>query len=467
MATRTGAEKYAHTDIGAGDLFADVYGDAVRYTPDARSQFFIWNGRQWEDDTKGRVNELAKDVAARVMPSMASHISDDDNRIKWLKWAQKMQSNQYRKQMLESMRTKAGIAAALTDFDAESRYFNLINGVYDLQTGRLIPHDKKLMISKLGGAAFVPEARCERWESFVLEIMNGNADNVRFLQKVIGYALLGNPIEDCLFFLYGEKTRNGKTTLCRAIMNVFGDYGCTAQPETVAVNRNKSSNAPSSDIARLRGARFVNMPEPDKGMELNGALVKQLTGRDPFTTRFMHREFFEFVPNFVLFMNTNYEPRIDDLTLFSSGRIMTIPFPVHFEQEKQDRNLLQTLTTPEAASGILNWILEGVKMYKAEGLRKNIPADIAAATDKYRQNSDTFGQFIVDCIVPCENGSVGSSDVYREYQHWVSENGHHPMSNKNMSQEMERRGYKKRRGNAGVFFRDIDLSRSLPSGWQV
>lgn len=118
----------------------------------------------------------------------------------------------------------------------------------------------------------------------------------------------------------------------RAILNALGDYGSTARPETLAINRNRTGSGPNSDIARLRGTRFVNMPEHGKDMELDVSLVKSLTGRDPILALYMHREFFEFIPQFVLFLNTNYLPKIDDMTLFLLAVYFVFPslFPSLF-----------------------------------------------------------------------------------------------------------------------------------------
>lgn len=458
-------KEYAITDIGAGELFADTYGDVVRYTANAKKPFTLWNGSRWEEDSNDYVNELAKLVVAKKMPEMATHIKDDDKRTKWLGWAKRMQANQARVRMLESARTIPRIVAKMSDFDASTQYVNLPNGIFDLHEDVCLPHDSALLLSKMAGAAYNPDASCERWDQFVLEIMNGDEACARFLQKATGYALMGEPVEDCLFFLYGEKTRNGKSTFCHAILNVFGDYGCTAQPETLAVQRNKAANAQSSDIARLRGARLVSMSEPEKGMKLDAALVKQLTGRDTITARFMHRDFFEFVPNFVLFMNTNHLPRVDDMTLFSSGRIFTIPFPVHFEESQQDKSLLDFFKQPTCASAILNWVLEGHRMYRREGLRGNLPEAIQEATQCYEEDSDILGSFMRECIVTCEGNTVMSNEIYRVYKHWMEENGHVPMSKTKMSPELERHGLKKKRRSSGCYFMDIALTSSFPQGW--
>ncbi len=335
---------YEFTDIGTGNLFADRYGSMVRYIAQAGS-YSIWNGKNWAEDEKEQISELAKMLVSQDMPTMASMFPTDAERAAWLGWTQKLQSNRARSEILRSARSKPEIAARLIDFDTQDRYLNVENGILDLDTMTLLPHDPTKMLSLLANAIFDPKARCPRWERFIIEITGGDGELELFLQKAIGYSLCGNPIEDCLFILYGMLTRNGKSTFMRAILNTIGDYGRTAKPESIAINRNKNGSGPNSDIARLRNPRLVNMSEPPKGMELDAATVKSLTGRDPITARFLHQEFFEFIPRFVIFMNTNHLPRIDDMTLFSSGRIFCIPFNIHFPTDKQERNLLEQFST--------------------------------------------------------------------------------------------------------------------------
>lgn len=448
------AEQYERSDIGAGNLFVDTYRNVVRYVAQQKV-YYVWNEKCWSEDSREQVKEMAKDLVSKQMPQMAGDIVDDRSRQEWLKWSEKMQSNRLREEMLKSARSKPEIAVDLAEFDKQIRYFNLQNGVFDLDNYVKLRHDEKYLLSKIANVSYKKDAKCERWETFVLEVMGGDAEAAKFLQKAIGYSMLGDPQEDCMFILYGPKTRNGKSTFCRTILNIFGEYACSAQPESLALSKNKNSSGPSPDIARLAGARFVNMAEPAKNMELDAALVKTLTGRDTITARHLHREFFEFAPHFVLFMNTNYLPRIDDMTLFTSDRMFCIPFNVHFDAAQQDRSLEKTFGDPDNMSGILNWCIDGLKLYRAEGLKDNIPQLISNKTQEYADTSDTFGQFIDECIVTVENEWVQSSRIYEAYRDWTQRNGHKTMSMKNVSSELKRRNYEYKIKNSGSGFLNI------------
>ena len=118
--------------------------------------------------------------------------------------------------------------------------------------------------------------------------MSGDMEKAKFLQKLFGYGLTGATRHECMTILYGASTRNGKGTLCESVLKVLGSYGYTARPETIAQKNSTNSSQPSEDIARLAGVRFVNISEPGKGLVLNAAQVKSMTGNDTINARFLH-----------------------------------------------------------------------------------------------------------------------------------------------------------------------------------
>lgn len=263
--------------------------------------------------------------------------------------------------------------------------------------------------------------------------MSGDKEKANFLQKLFGYRLTGDTRHECMTILYGASTRNGKGTLCESVLKVLGSYGCTARPETLAQKMNANSSQPTEDIARLAGVRFVNISEPGKGLVLNAAQVKSLTGNDTINARFLHENSFDFQPLFKLYINTNYLPAINDMTVFSSNRLFIIPFEKHFDESAQDKTLKKEFAKPEVQSTILNWLIEGYSMLNHEGLIP--PHSVKVATAQYEHNSDKMALFVEDCM---EQGDYEerTSAVYQRYRTWCQENGHYPESMKNFKQSL-------------------------------
>jgi len=229
---------------------------------------------------------------------------------------------------------------------------------------------------------------------------------------------------------------------------VMGDYGSTVRPETISMKQNVSSQNPTEDIARLAGIRFANISEPSKGLLLNAAQVKSMTGNDTLNARFLHENSFDFRPQFKIFMNTNYLPVITDITLFSSGRIMIIPFERHFEDSEQDKTLKPLFQKPENQSAILNWLLEGHRKLESEGLM--LPQSVAFATKRYQHDSDKIALFIEDELEPDAHGEERTSVVYARYQKWCDANGCYAENMRNFKQAIAVYGrIERKRPNSG------------------
>lgn len=248
------------------------------------------------------------------------------------------------------------------------------------------------MLATISGVKYDPEATSELWERFIDDVTQGDKDTAIYLQKAMGYGLTGDTSEECFFTLYGATTRNGKGTLMETYMALVGGYGRAARPETIAQKDKTNSNAPTEDIARLAGARVVNISEPGKQMVLSASLVKTLTGRDTINARFLNENSFEFVPQFKLFINTNHLPKVTDPTVFDSGRVKVVPFNRHFSEEEQDKTLKRRLRQTENLSGILNWCLDGLRLLQETGL--DAPRTVREATAQYRRDSDKIARFV-------------------------------------------------------------------------
>ena len=436
-------ERYSNSDIGNGYLFADYYTDEARFVSE-RKCWYIYDGRAWRADLGGlRAMELCKRLATMLF-LLASEVKDSSLRDTCLKRATRWHGRRTRETILKDA---SGVYCAnMADFDRDHDLFNCLNGTLNLRTLEFREHRPGDMLTALSGVSYDPDARCERWERFIAEIMGekpGTSKNASeeaeaganawekgiYLQKALGYALTGSTRYECLFILYGATTRNGKGTAMETFLRLMGDYGRTARPETIGTKFQMNSNAPSEDVARLNGARFVNISEPDKKLTLSAALVKSLTGNDTITARFLHENSFEYRPQFKMFINTNYLPQITDLTLFSSGRVKTIPFNRHFEEQEQDRGLKDLFARPENLSGILNWCIEGLRMLEKEGFTE--PDVVRAATSEYEHNSDKLALFMEECLERVPEALTRTSVVYRCYQGWCQENGFHAENTRN------------------------------------
>lgn len=315
-------------------------------------------------------------------------------------------------------------------FDRNKYLFNCKNGTLDMRTLEFREHRPEDYLTMESGITYDPDADCPRWHSFIQEVMCGDKDLADFLQRSLGYALTGDTSQECMFILYGATSRNGKGTAMETFLKIMGDYGKTSNPDMLATKfRGGNTGGPSEEVARLIGARFVNISEPEKKITFNAALVKRMTGNDTINARFLNENSFDFVPVFKIFINTNYLPNVNDMTLFQSGRLKIIPFNRHFEEGEQDQGLKGQFAKTENLSGIFNWCLEGYKKFCQQGL--DIPDAVKTATEDYKDDSDRIGQFIEAWIEKDENAELRTSAAYQLYSKWCEENGYSSENQKN------------------------------------
>lgn len=421
---------YSWTDNGSGLLFANLVRGQARYVPSQKS-WFIYDGTRWiPDEGNMKVMELCK-VAGNALNLYAFDIKDETARNEYRRYTNRWLTRSGRKVILDDAASVYPIS--MSEFDADIYLLNCKNGTFDLKSGKFHAHDPEDKITKIADVVYDPNAKCPRYEQFVTEVMSSDADKSAFLQKALGYALSGDSRHECMFILYGATTRNGKSTLMESILRVFGDYGATVTPETIAAKQ-RDSSGPSEDLARLAGKRLANISEPSRGLRLNAAQVKSMTGNDSINARFLHCNSFEYRPQFKLFINTNYLPSVDDMSLFSSNRVRVIPFDRHFEPQEQDPNLKYLFSEESAKSAILNWLIEGWNLLQKEGL--NSPAAVVEAIKEYAHDSNKIALFAEDELVAIENDEVRTSYVYARYKTWCSVNGCMPENSSNFKRSL-------------------------------
>jgi len=431
-------QTYPHNDIGTARLFFDLHSNSIRYILEAKT-WYVFDGRLWvKDEGAFRVMEMCK-VFAQSFAKYAEIINNGLPESKaHIKYAAGLTGRKRREGILADARSIQPMS--LSAFDQNKGLFNCLNGTYSLTKMELIPHDPQNYITKLARVEYVPGAVCERWETFINEIMCGDKDAARFLQKSLAYCLSGGTSLECFFVLYGSKTRNGKSTLTGTIESIFADYARTIQPQTLSRRPNDGAS-PSPDIARLKGARLVIMPEPEKGLQLNTSLIKQLTGGDTYTGRFLNENPIEYRPEFKIFINTNHLPKTEDNTIFTSERVKLIPFNRHFLPHEQDTGLKKLFRKSQHKSGILNWLIDGYRLLTDEGLI--LPEKVKEAIQDYQESTDELGSFFKEALVPNEGFRLKTSDLHSYHCSWTKKNGSMPLSDKAFMAELRKRFFVK------------------------
>jgi putative DNA primase/helicase len=296
-----------------------------------------------------------------------------------------------------------------------------------------MPYNPDLKLTKLAPVTYDPNADCPKWKAFLQRIFNDNERLIRFVQRAVGYSLTGSTREQCLLFLHGTGA-NGKSTFLEVIRALLGDYAVTAEFSTFVADRKSSVR---NDIARLHSARLVTAIEVGEGKRFAEELIKTLTGGDTVAARFLYREFFEFRPRFKVWLAANYKPEIRGSDYAIWRRIRLIPFTVTIPPEEQIPDLAEQLK--EELSGILNWALEGLRDWLANGLQP--PPEVTEATEAYRAEMDIVGLFVQDACVADPKAVTPSKTLYEAFREWCAENGHELLTPKQFGRRLSAKGF--------------------------
>ena len=415
-------------------VFAREYRNRLRYVTQARS-WYAFDGVRWVDGEGGgeqRAQRLMKRFSDKLCDAAAS-VEDMRLRGEAMKAAGRYCQQNARARLLEDC--KSELATSIDAFDCNRMLFNCKNATVDLRTMEPRPHDPADMITKVAGCDYNPDARYAKWPEFLRETFNGDDELAAYLQRTVGKALAADTTDERFTIAYGP-TRTGKSTTLDTLLAMFGDYGATAQAETFQEVKRNSRTA-SGDVARLAGVRFLVCPEPPKGMMLDAALMKQLTGGDQITARKLNQSEFQFRPTFQLIMNTNYLPDVRDQTLFESGRVVVVPFFKRRAEGERDTGLKERMRDQGYLSGVLNWALAGLQKQRVTEGR--IPKACRLATAKYATDSDRMGEFISAECETGENLRADGARLYERYTEWSNGEGYAKLSKRKFFQELERR----------------------------
>lgn len=416
--TLKAAERFQMNDRGSADLFATIFKNISRYNP-TKKDWMYYDKTRWIADIEGmRAKRNAKRLADVLVRYSVTASLPDDKRQSYIKYAAGMMNYRNRNVMITDAKDLNFFEN--TELDKNDFLLNCKNCVLDLSGDqpKALKHNADLLLSKICNANYNPAATCTLWKKTIGEIMQGDTAKIKYLQKMSGRFLTGDTSEEEFYIFFGATTRNGKSTITEILLFLLGDYATTISPESLAIKANKDSRAASPDIAKLAGTRLVVASEPPRRMLFDSSLVKTLTGRDTVSARFLHENEFQFKPKFKLILNSNYLPVISDKTVFSSNRVKVVPFERHFTEKEQNKHLKEQLQ--KEIDGILNWCIEGLQLYRKEGLEP--PVAVQNATYEYSEDSDKVGKFISECLVKSDQ-NLAAKDVYEKYSQWCNDCG--------------------------------------------
>lgn len=443
----------SYDDTGNADRFIDRYGHLYKHSY-ITNKFYIYDGQKWKVDDRGAIRKLIDEMIESIKNEKVLHsedVTEEEAREAFQKYYKKTRGTQSKKNIMNELMHRKTVTP--DEFDKDDMLLNVANGYIDLTSRELYKHDINRMFSQIANTDYSEKMQPAVWLDFLNDIFAGNKAVIRYIQKALGYSLTGSTREQVMFILFG-KGRNGKSIFVETIAEILGDYSNNMQAKSLMVKKNDNVN---TDIARLSKARFVTSSEPNEGFRFDEGLIKQITGGDKVTARFLYAEEFEYTPKFKIWVSTNHKPIIRGTDDGIWRRLVLIPFDVQIPEEKVDKDLKYKLL--REAPAILNWMAEGAYMWMREGLE--LPEKLKASSKAYRTEMDVIEQFIEDECKRVDDGRVKANELYSVYKNWANENNAYKMSNKDFGQKMKEK-FKSKRMNTGMYYLGLEKNSKYP-----
>jgi len=395
----------------------------------AWGRWLVWDGQRWRTEDTLAATDLIRSVCRQTA------VRADNPKV-----AAKLASASTVGGVERLARADRRHAATTDEWDADPWLLNTPGGVVDLKTGRKRANDRVDRMTKITTAT--PGGDCPQWMAFLSDIAGGDVDLQAYLQRMVGYCLTGVTSAHALFFLYGTGA-NGKSVFANVISTILGDYAATASMDTFVETR---GDRHPTDLAGLRGARFVTAIETEQGRRLNESKVKAITGGDKISARFMRQDFFEYTPQFKPVIVGNHKPAIRNIDEAMKRRMHMIPFTVTIPPERRDGRLTEKLLAER--DGILAWAVAGCLAWQREGLKP--PASVVSATEEYFESEDALGRWLDERCVRAPNAKSLTAELFTDWKQWAEASGEFIGAQRRFSDLLITRGIEKWRNGMGV-----------------
>ncbi|MEJ0096389.1 MAG: phage/plasmid primase, P4 family [Methylocella sp.] len=440
------------TELGNAHRLVMRHGADIRYAPQFKS-WYVWDGLYWKRDEDGEIVRRAK-ATVELLFDEAKEIADEAARTTFRKFALKCQTAFQITAMVNLARSDSDVILSTDALDANPMLLGVQNGTIDLATGDFVAGgNREDYITKRCSVSFDPDAKCPNWLAFQHKISNGDDKLIAYKRRLFGISLTGKMVE-ILFIMHGGGA-NGKTTEMETINQILGDYAHSADAGLLIAAKDRNCATP--EIVAVKGKRAVWINETSENDQLNEKRVKYLAGKDTLYGRALFEAPINFTPTHKPFLRTNHKPKIKGTDVGIWRRIHYVPYLVTISDAEKDEDFRENKLVPELP-GILNWCLEGLKDYLANGgLRP--PEIVSKATAQYRKDMDGVGLWIgLFCSRDETVTKLSLGTLFDSFSKWANDEGVDHTTRNDLAARLRLAGYEDYKSHGSTVFKGIKLN---------
>jgi putative DNA primase/helicase len=446
---------YPQTEHGNCRRLVDRFGEDIRWCPDFGA-WLVWTGSRWRVDRTGGapLQAMAVKIVRDLEARLKKYHTGSDEWKSLLAFIKQTASKKGIKNMIELASLEPGVPVLADQLDANPYVAGASNGTLDLTTGKLRKSSRDDLITLCLGVPYDEHATCPAFDKFLDEALLSNPELIEYTWRAFGYSLTGSVDGECFFFLHGPGG-GGKGTTTRVLGEVMGGYAKTLRAASLQA---KNMDAIPQDIAKLKGARVAFVHETAENKRWDENLMKELTGGNEVTARFMRQDEFTFMPQFKLWICGNHKPDIISYDRSWARRFRLLPFERSVPEEKVDEKLKGTLS--KEAPGVLAKMVRYCVEWRSKGLP--IASVMKKEMEIYKEESDSVGRFLSQC---CEiEQYAGSGDegargeaLYLAYKAWAKRFNEYEGNIIWFGKDLRLKGYEKVRDKHGFRYPGIIL----------
>lgn len=428
----------SRSDAGNGERFKKLFGDVVRFVKD-QQRWILWNDVRWEFDITGEISTKAKKVPDMIWDEVCQTPPGRlQNQLE--KWHIQSMSNYRQDQMLKHVSHDETIRIISDDLDRDPLLIGLKNGVYNLKDGSFRESNRSDLITRMGGIAYNPKAESKEWARYLEKVtaINGyskeeHSDFARYLRAIAVYLMTADVRIEKFFYFYGPGG-SGKTTFTETMSSILGEYAALLPAESLT-----DENQHPTDLAGIVGTRMILTQEIPANRWLNEGKFKQITGEGRIKARFMGKDFFEYQRTYKSLGSGNNHVNLRSTNNEIRRRFEVIPFPQIIKNP--DPSLKQRIRLQYP--GIFNDIVSGFDFQSILSQLRRPPRIVVDATNRYFRIHDSLGDFISEYCILTDKVSIGKTELYHAYFHFMKMNGYTPVGMNHFRESIQRKSDEK------------------------